>query len=529
MPYDNKNTSFISPENVRILQDNGYGDLLSRINPVPQYPDDVIVPDQLSQDPALITQQNRLEAIKKAQQVLAKNPKFQDTGMGNVKTPTEDEITTAGLENKANKQMLAQMRPEDMQKAEQASAQSSLLANAQKKMDAGLPMSQEESIAWNTAQNNPVSDQSTIDTSGQSTAQGGFGIGLGNSDADVKRLMADYKKLGQAQADQSLAEAKHLEAVYNHTDQWIKQKEERDLEDQSQFNLKMGEINQKINYFHESPANVGQLFHSMDTGNKLLAGIAMFLGAAPNSTTSNSAVDAMKAAVDADIRKQSQDIENSQGAFKDFYQITKDKRAAEHATYLAYLGNADIKLKQIAASTNSPIVQQQAAIMGHNLELMADQHKEALAMSLMAASGKDKSRETYVPAFGDYAATKEDAALLKEKTGAFYNARSNLEELKTLTSKPMAYLTPSERARASTLIPVIIGELRKPIVGGGQFSDQERKFLEEAISNPVALMSLRSSSKLKIETLIKAMDKNIDGLGIAYGLRVKPKISEIKE
>lgn len=122
-------------------------------------------------------------------------------------------------------------------------------------------------------------------------------------------------------------------------------------------------LEEKLNAYSSKPANIAQVFANAGTGQKLLMGFAMFLGAAPNSSGQNKAVTAMQAAIDSDLAKAKSEVGERQNAYKEMKNTFQDERQADAAARMAYLNNAQMKLNQIASQYKGPQILENAKLL----------------------------------------------------------------------------------------------------------------------------------------------------------------------
>lgn len=193
-----------------------------------------------------------------------------------------------------------------------------------------------------------------------------------------KKANTDLAKIG---SDQAKAESSYLKTMYDEAQKIDDDNNDKELYRQTKLNEQMSLLNTKLNDYAKTPT-LKERFANKTTGGKILAGIALFLGAAPNGGTQNTALQAMQAAVDADLEKQKVGVEGARSMYKDLLQTFGDERQADAATKLAFLNTAQIQLNQIAAKYKGETVSKNAELLNAKI----DEQKQALSLSFQQAS-----------------------------------------------------------------------------------------------------------------------------------------------
>lgn len=225
-----------------------------------------------------------------------------------------------------------------------------------------------------------------------------------------KRANVEAAQVGQKQA---VAESAYMDTMVQEQERLQKENMAREQVRQDQLQKQMSTLNEKLNTYSQTPASA-QPFHGKSIGGKLLAGIALFLGAAPSSSTQNTALATMQAAVDADLAKQRVGIEGQKGIYHDMYNTFQDQRQAEIGAKIAYLDNAKLKLSQIASQYKG----QQAKVNADALNAKIDEQK-AVYMNEFAKTGALKSSDADEMVQGIYSkipASLRDKALEEKAT-----------------------------------------------------------------------------------------------------------------
>lgn len=216
------------------------------------------------------------------------------------------------------------------------------------------------------------------------------------------------KKEYEAGAKAAAEEAGYLKTATEENDRMIKDNQAKQLKDQANMEGKLAEI-------QGMKVDPNRYWASKSTGEKILAGIALFLGAAGSG--GNKAAAVIQDAINKDIKLQEGDIENKFGLYKQAYAATKDAAAAREGTRLAMLNGTQMKLAEIMSRYKDPMMKAK----GEQLMAAIEGQKQAAQINLAAqiqksqASpfGDDKQMARYVPGQG-MAYTPDDAKQLKE-------------------------------------------------------------------------------------------------------------------
>jgi hypothetical protein len=250
----------------------------------------------------------------------------------------------------------------------------------------GTKNAQAESVLRNPALDVPVetpvqltSDKPQAPQTGQASE---VSSGLGGLMGAYGQQKQAISKAAMAGAEQAEKEAAYQEKMF--------QESEKMRMDQAQIEQGRAEklmqqeklLEKKINGFNSKPANVAQVFANAGTGQKLLMGLSLFLGSAPNSSGQNTALKAMQASIDSDLSKAKADIGERQNAYKEMKNTFQDERQADAAARMAYLNNAQLKLNQIASQYKSPQILENAKLLNGKI----NEEMEKTKLQFQAAS-----------------------------------------------------------------------------------------------------------------------------------------------
>lgn len=153
----------------------------------------------------------------------------------------------------------------------------------------------------------------------------------------------DARKIGMEKA---AAESAYLEQAQKE-DQARVIKAQQDFEKEQQF------VTGKIDELSKMKVDPDRYWANKSTGQKVAAGIGMFLGAFGGGNE-NQAVAVVQNAIKQDIDAQRADIDNQTNVYNKMYAQLKDKHAASAATNAMLLNNAQIGLKAMAAKFQGP-------------------------------------------------------------------------------------------------------------------------------------------------------------------------------
>lgn len=283
------------------------------------------------------------------------------------------------------------------------------------------------------------------------------------------------------------------------------------------------------------------------TGEKVLAGIGLFLGAF--GSNGNKAANIIQDAITQDINIQKANIDQkSKGVtaqrslYNDMYATYKDKDAADAATRMAYLNNAQMKVQAMGARYQGQEAKAKAMSMMGELEVK----KNEAALNFQAAMSKmynaksmfgvdvntatldEKQLEKYVPGFG-VGYTKEDATKLKDYNADYEAARAGIVRLKAVGNRPLKSLDPSAIAEADSLSRMIMASLRTQVLGPGAVTDAERAILEKIVANPTSIFSLDQNNAKRLDTLLDTLKSNRNQKAKAYGFTTPDEALKFKK
>jgi hypothetical protein len=205
---------------------------------------------------------------------------------------------------------------------------------------------------------------------------------LGGLEGALNKQKGSILEAAKLGAEQASKESAYQQKMFDESEKMRAQQIEIDAQRQEKLRGYEELLNQKMDDYAKKPANVSQVFANAGTGQKLLMGFAMFLGAAPNSSGQNKAVTAMQNAIDADLAKSKAEVGDRKNAYQEMKATFQDERQADAAARLAYLNNAQLKLNQIASQYKGPQILENAKLLNAKI----DEEKEKMKMQFMAAA-----------------------------------------------------------------------------------------------------------------------------------------------
>lgn len=136
---------------------------------------------------------------------------------------------------------------------------------------------------------------------------------------------------------------------------------------------KLDELNRKADEIGKQEIDPNRYWANKSTGEKVLAGIGLFLGAF--GSNGNQAAKIIQNAINTDIESQkanldqkSRGLQQQKGILGEMYSLTRDATAAKEAARVAYLNNAQMQLQTIAAKYQAPEAKAKAMQLMGELE-----------------------------------------------------------------------------------------------------------------------------------------------------------------
>lgn len=313
-----------------------------------------------------------------------------------------------------------------------------------------------------------------------------------------------------------------------------------------------------------------RLWNSRSTGQKVMAGIALFLGAVGGAMSGkdNMAMTVINKAIDADIEEQKYNIAQSQDTKRMKLANLKDQfgnqqtmlanlRAkfgddiqAESALRGLIYQQAQHKIASYVAKTDSKVVLERAKIIIAQLKAQEQQaaaeFKARVAQQQILANmgsmdpsqitpqmemlaGKEGGqvlkdvRERGAPGWIGAAPTKEVASKFIEFAKETQPAIDGVNQILAATKKFPTDL--SERAKIATDLKILAGKLRLPLQGPGAMTDKDYERLMDTLGNPAALFSMKSVERARLQTVLKNLESSLETNAKASGFRRRPTVN----
>lgn len=214
----------------------------------------------------------------------------------------------------------------------------------------------------------------------------------GTYDQAFKQMAGGISAEAAAGAKAAAAESAAYTTAANELQDWqkkqdvINQKHREAIEKQNEI------LNQKIEDYQKSATiDPNRFWANKSTGDKIMAGIGIFLGGLGRNG-GNDALQIVQNAINRDIDAQKTQLQSKSTAismqnniYSNMLNQFQDERAAEQATRLSMLNIAEMKLKQVAAANQGPMVQAKAQQAIGQLQMQKAQIQGSLMQSLQAS------------------------------------------------------------------------------------------------------------------------------------------------
>lgn len=203
-----------------------------------------------------------------------------------------------------------------------------------------------------------------------------------------------YEK--QAAAIQAFynAGAKKASEEAGYLDQMKQEQEKMLIADQAKRDQEAEFLNTKLQEINNAKVDPERFWSNKSTGDKILAGIGLFLGAfGAQNGGGNKAAAIINDAINRDIKLQEAGIDNKAQLYKQHYALTKDAQAARASTRMAMLSNAQLKLQEIASRYQGPEMKARA----QQLMAQLDAEKQNAQINLASALQKSATQQSASP------------------------------------------------------------------------------------------------------------------------------------
>lgn len=321
---------------------------------------------------------------------------------------------------------------------------------------------------------------------------------------------------------------------------------------QAQFNNDYNSLQEEqraiLEDFRAGHIDPNKMWHEKSTPGKI-ATIIGILASGLSGESDNQALKVLNHQIDRDIDAQKANMNQKSNLLSALSQQMGSVRAGAEMMRNMQMGIAATQMQEAAAQAKDPIAKakllQQAGVIqqqfaASNAKIAAQQTVD----KLMVAVNKDPSKAPqllqamrkvnpeaakemegkYVDGVG-FARDREGAQKLRDAVAASSNIKSGVNRLLEINKISGKSLNPTLKAEAESIVTGLMGPMRAAL-GLGTLSEGDKKMLEDLIRNPTKLMSLDSSNKKSLETLLKRTDEGIAGIAKAQGLTFRTQESQ---
>lgn len=312
-------------------------------------------------------------------------------------------------------------------------------------------------------------------------------------------------------------------------------------------------LNDMMTEFGEMKVDPSKFWRDRSTGQKIIAGISLALGAVGGGLTrtgENKAVGVITDAIDRDIAAQKDNIEvkgeaieKQEGLYAKALQRFDDSITAEKAAKIAALDQVKNRLLTIKGKYQSPTLQAKADQALNEIDLAQNAEKLKFEQLIQAKAAEQatkgmrfkpgsvvsaedlgkmdkETRGSFVPLGGDrFAVTAiKPSPAQRDAIVALDSSVEGIKKLSDFAGKDWAKLNPNERGKIESLRNALMGSLRLPILGPGVMTEQEVERLKKTIPDPKSFLTWASREKGKAEVLIDHFadqrSKQLNALGV---------------
>lgn len=266
---------------------------------------------------------------------------------------------------------------------------------------------------------------------------------------------------------------------------------------------------------------------NQSTGNKILAGITLALGALGAANTGqNKAAQVIMKAIDDDVALQKANLLNKRQAIRDqkgvvsdlMNRFQDDRQAVTAASALAYK-KAALEVENMASKYKSEEIQLKADQLKNTLMTKAMEAQNKLVTMAALQSGQAQNinpmalpkeeRRRFVPGFGVALTNKAADTLNQEMIPAANESKEMISRLIEIAQTPAKSVSPQLRAEAQQLQRILMGKSRTALVGPGAVTESEWKILENIIADPTKIFSLDSNNINKLKNFYNVVDNGV--------------------
>lgn len=287
-------------------------------------------------------------------------------------------------------------------------------------------------------------------------------------------------------------------------------------------------VEELVERYHNQAEGIdpNRLIKDMGVGEKIVNIVAMAFGGTGAGGT-NQVVANFKNAMEKDLQKQMQSlaitggqISQQKGLLAELRANTSSITALQNQWKQTIFTIAKGKMVELAESSKNPRLKLRAKEIAIKLEEQRNKYAQAANAAIGAEAeqtisnryglGKKpilntkEERERYVPPFG-MALDKKRAEKFAENAKNYVDAIHSMSELKKIIEKGFTVEAwfGEDFGKAKVLETKLLAALRIPIVGTGQFSDDERNFIMEMLPRPGAILEFDTAKLAKLEMALK--------------------------
>jgi hypothetical protein len=354
----------------------------------------------------------------------------------------------------------------------------------------------------------------------------------------------------QQGAQAAAAESSYLRNIEK--DLQIKQKEDAIREQElSKFRQ---EQQAKITKMNEEAIAASQIdpnrfWNSRSSSQKVLAYIGLLLGGSASAQILDKAIDQDIEAQKSNFNIKQQGVANTMNLYKQNLEAFQDERSASLATKQTMLGIADMKIKQLAAQTQSNQVKQNAMIESAKLNMEMQKVQRELNQQLLTQSvlsqGTGKAAENavilsrlpedvreraVVSTTGKIliSATKDDAKKLKELEQSIPGLLERVKQIKgTADKKGKAGFQPNPYSREGQDAIAIRNNLITDIKNAETLGALDKglvEFAEELIPDPTIMNQVKV--KAAYDAIEKRFKNNLERARSVYSTNYRPIVTK---
>lgn len=306
-------------------------------------------------------------------------------------------------------------------------------------------------------------------------------------------------------------------------------------------------------------------WESKDTGQKVMAGIAIMLGGLAGGMSGkggNVAMDIIHKGIDRDVDAQKFNIQKAQeGKLKEYdlennmlaqmYKKFGNEDQAEAATRLLRLQQAQYLLNANASKYAAPEVQERTkqANMALDTQMAGLKYQIANVAAQKAAQQQlgqvlngqqaanlppsviqqlpKEMRENYVPGYG-FAPNKNSGEEFQKMRQTVEPAISGIDRINTLLKDFNRVTDIKKKAQIGTEMKAVAGQLRVPFTGPGALTEKEYERLMDTLGDPTSITSLQEIQKAKLNQVQKKLKSDLQGYATQYGLPIQAPPNAIR-